>query len=183
VVHSSDPPNPWAGYQCCLSLIPECTHLLVVQDDVTLCPNFVPAIERIAEANPSTPVCLFLARLPADAAARATRALKYGDRYVTFGLRSFIPVVALLWPRVKAEEFMGWVGSGVKLPGESNPRSDDAVVGRWMATTRQEIKATVPSLVEHPDLEPSLIGRRRAWGQDKGRVALHLAEDGLAYDW
>jgi hypothetical protein len=186
-VHVSDPPSPWAGYQLCLRSAldapTEATHALVVQDDVTLCPNFVPAVEKIADANPNTPVCLFLARLPADAAARATRALKYGDRYVTFGLRSFVPVVALLWPSAKAEEFMEWVGSGVKLPGESNPRSDDAVVGRWMATTRQEIKATVPSLVEHPDLEPSLIGRRRAWGQDKGRVALHLAEDGLAYDW
>jgi hypothetical protein len=108
--------------------------------------------------------------------------MKQSRRYVTLFIRDFVPVVALLWPRHKAEEFMEW-GQDARLPGDPNPRSDDAVVGRWMILTRQEIRATVPSLVQHPDMEPSLIGRTPAWGKDRGRVALHLAEDGLAYDW
>ena len=77
---------------------------------------------------------------------------------------------------------MVWA-STARLPGQPNPRSDDAVVGRWMLVTKQTIRATVPSLVQHPDMEPSLIGRRPAWGKDSGRVALHLAEDALDYEW
>ena len=31
--HESVPPDPWAGYRACLKNIPDCTHLLIVQDD------------------------------------------------------------------------------------------------------------------------------------------------------
>lgn len=145
------------------------------------CRNFAPALEKIAAAN-DVPVCLFLARLPRRTSRDATKALKAGIRYVPLFIRDFVPVVAVLWPRTKAEEFMHWAVDA-KLPGQPNPRSDDAVVGRWMMTTRQEIRATCPSLVEHPDMVGSIIGRQPAWGKDKGRVALHLAEDALSYQW
>jgi hypothetical protein len=185
VVHSSDPPSPWAGYQCCLSHLPSyADHLLVVQDDVELCHNFAPALLRIAESNPDVPVCLFLARLPKEASVRATRALQKNLRYVTLATRSFVPVVAILWPVAKAEEFMLWVEQNPHVRGRFPQRSDDAMVGIWTILTKQEIRATVPSLVEHPDMEPSLIGRHPAWGKDKGRVALHLVQgDALDYDW
>lgn len=61
-----------------------------------------------------------------------------------------MPVVAVLWPRTKAEEFLDWLPE--KIPGLNAPwRSDDAVCGAWMKFTRQTVLATVPSLVEHPD--------------------------------
>ena len=181
IEHVSDPPSPWDGYKLCLSDLPDCSHLLVLQDDAVPCPNFIPALERIAAAN-DVPVCLFLARLPRRTSSDATKALKANRRYVPLFIRDFVPVVAVLWPRAKAQEFMAWAVNA-KLPGQPNPRSDDAVVGRWMMVTRQEIRATCPSLVEHPDMESSVIGRQPAWGKDPGRVALHLAEDALAYDW
>ena len=182
IEHQSDPPSPWAGYRRCLTDLPAGpSHFLVIQDDAIPCRNFAPALEEIAAAN-DVPVCLFLARLPRRTSTDATKALKANRRYVTLFIRDFVPVVAVLWPRAKAQEFMAWA-QNAKLPGQPNPRSDDAVVGRWMMTTRQEIRATCPSLVEHPDMEASVIGRQPAWGKDPGRVALHLAEDALAYDW
>jgi hypothetical protein len=181
IAHVSDPPSPWDGYKLCLSDLPDCSHLLVIQDDAIPCRNFVPALKQIAVTN-DVPVCLFLARLPRRTSTDATKALKANRRYVTLFIRDFVPVVAVLWPRAKAQEFMVWA-QNAKLPGQPNPRSDDAVVGRWMMTTRQEIRTTCPSLVEHPDMEASLIGRQPSWGKDPGRVALHLAEDALAYDW
>jgi len=183
IAHSSDPPSPWAGYKKCLQNLEteNASHILVLQDDAVPCRNFALALERIAQAN-DVPVCLFLARLPRRTSTDATKALKANRRYVTLFIRDFVPVVAVLWPRAKAQEFMAWA-QNAKLPGQPNPRSDDAVVGRWMMVTRQEIRATCPSLVEHPDMEASVIGRQPAWGKDPGRVALHLAEDALAYDW
>ncbi len=182
IEHSSDPPNPLAGYRLCLTDIPPCSHLLVVQDDTVIAPNFVPAIHQIAAAN-DVPVCLFLSRLPRDAATAAANAMRMNRRYVTLGLRSFMPVVGVLWPKHKAEEFLAWMTDNPYFPGNREPRSDDGMCGRWKMATRQEVRATVPSLVEHPDMEPSLIGRRTAWGKDRGRVAQFFAEDATAYDW
>jgi hypothetical protein len=144
--------------------------------------NFGAAVRKIAERHPSTPVVLFLAHLPKRTGSEAVKAMKQKRRYVTLFIRDFCPVVGMLWPRHKIEEFLAWTKTG-KLPGGPNPRSDDAVVGRWMLQTRQRILATVPSLVQHPDEEPSLIGKRAAWGRDRNRVALFFAEDGLHYDW
>lgn len=182
-LHVSAPPNPWLGYRQALTELPDCTHVLVIQDDSVVCANFAPALEQIAAANPDVPVCLFLAYLPRPTATAATKALRLNQRYADVNFRDFVPVIAILWPKHKAEEMMAWTESNPKLPGNPAPRSDDSVIGFWMRRTKQRIRVTVPSLVQHPDQVVSLIGRRAAWGKDRGRVALYLAEDGLAYDW
>ena len=186
VLHASDPPSPWGGYRSCLSDVPSgISHLLVIQDDTTVCRNFAPALRLIAESNPNTPVVLFLARLPRRISHMALLATKKRQVYLDAQLRSndFLPVVAILWPVEKAREFLAWAEANPHKLGHKDPRSDDAVGGRWASLTKQPIRFTLPSLVEHPDLEPSLIGRQPAWGKDSGRVAMFFAEDGLAYEW
>lgn len=183
IEHSSDPPSPWAGYLRCLADLPACSHLLILQDDAVPVRNFTDQVRQIAIANPDVPVCLFLARLPRDASILAARALKAGQRYIQLPWRGFMPVVAVLWPLAKALEFRTWAEEHPSLPGQREPRSDDAMAGMWKISTKQTVRATVPSIVQHPDMEPSLIGRRRAWGQDTGRVAFALADDALDYDW
>ena len=112
-------------------------------------------------------------------------AMKKRQVYLDCQLRSndFLPVVAILWPTSKAQEFLTWTEANPHKLGHKDPRSDDSVGGRWASLTKQDIRFTLPSLVEHPDLEPSLIGRKAAWGKDSGRVAMAFAEDGLAYEW
>ena len=186
IEHSSDPPSPWAGYRLCLTEIPSyAKHLVVVQDDAQLCHNFASAVQQIAQSNPDTPVVLFLARLPRRIANLALHAAKRRECYLETQLRSndFLPVVAILWPVQKAREFLAWTEANPHKLGHKAPRSDDSVAGRWASLTKQTICFTVPSLVEHPDMEPSLIGRKPAWGRDRGRVALFFAEDGRAHDW
>lgn len=106
-------------------------------------------------------------------------------RYVSMYPNStFVPVVAILWPRHKAEQFLAWADSGVRLPGHPTPRADDGVVARWARREKQEFRVTVPSLVEHPDTVPTVKGGGQArWGGDRGRVALFLADDALDYEW
>lgn len=180
VEHESVPPSPWAGYRQCLEDIPNVNHLLIVQDDAQPCHNFVPALEQIAEANPDAPVCLFLSKLPRDASAQAARAMKQGRRYVSISWRTFLPIVAVLWPVEKAVEFREWADATPKLPGiRGDVRSDDAVAGRWKMVTRQTVRACVPSIVEHPDEVASTIKP----GQENGRTAAFMAENALDYDW
>lgn len=187
-IHESDPPNPLRGYLQALTDPPDCSHLVVIQDDVEVCKNFPLAVTRIAEARSAVPICLFLARLPLAESAAALRALKGKNPYIRARPRSnsFVPVVAILWPIEKAEHFREWCKTA-KLPGypRHDPASDDAAVAHWMLKNKEEILISVPSLVEHPDREPSLIGRRAKWGKDRGRVAVAYIGDGdpLDLDW
>ena len=178
--HSSQPPNPWAGYRRCLKGIPrDCTHLLIVQDDTAPVPNFVPALHKIAAQHPETPVCLFLASNPRGAMARARRAMSRNQRYVALYPSPFVPIVAVLWPRQKAKDFLAWTESGVPLPGHPTPRADDSVLAAWSKRTREPFIVACPSIVEHLDV-PSVKGVRNAASAWK---AAFLAEDAAEYEW
>jgi hypothetical protein len=177
--HSSTPPNPWAGYRLCLQRIPDCSHLLIVQDDTAPVPNFVPALHKIAERNVDTPVCLFLASNPRGAMARARRAMSRDQRYVALYPSPFVPIVAVLWPREKAIQFLEWTESGVTLPGHPTPRADDSVLAAWSKKNREPFIVACPSLVEHLDV-PSVKGVRNAASAWK---AVFLAEDADQYEW
>lgn len=109
--------------------------------------------------------------------------MKMGRRYVQLSHRSFMPIVAVLWPREKLLEFAEWAEENPGLPGQREPRSDDAMAGRWKMMNRQTVLACVPSIVEHPDEVPSTIGKMAHWGKDKGRVAAFIADDALDFDW
>jgi GR25 family glycosyltransferase involved in LPS biosynthesis len=176
--------NPWRGYRLCLERLASSTaaHGVVLQDDVVLCENFGPAIDRIAKANDDTPVVLFLGGLPKVTAVAALKALKQGEHYCDLGYRDFCPAVGMLWPRRKAIEFLEWTKSMKR--GPSNPRSDDAVIGYWAEGAEQRIRVIIPSLVQHPDLESIVHPKRAKAGKDKGRVALMFCEgDPLEIDW
>ena len=183
VVDPGPPPaNPWRGYQLCLehARVINATHFCILQDDVRLCQNFVAATYEIAKANPAVPVVLFLGGLPGRTAGKARQAAKRGRHYVALQPMDFCPVVAMLWPRDKAIEFLHW---GREHP-QPNARSDDAVAGHWVDRTKQTVLCAIPSLVQHPD-ETSVVHAKRAKaGDDKGRVALMFCEDDpLLIDW
>ena len=113
------------------------------------------------------------------------RTAKNRERYASTGMRGneFCPVVAILWPREKAQEFLAWTEANPHRLAHKEPRSDDGVLGRWAAFSHQLIRFSVPSLVQHDDCEPSTIGRQAHWGKDSGRTAILFCEDASEYDW
>lgn len=176
-VHGSDPPDPWSGYRGCLRGLPACSHVLVIQDDAIPCKNFAQGVMRIAKRHPDVPVCLFMGGMPAAAATRARRA--FGKTpYIALGPSPFVPLVAVLWPRRKAQEFLRWSRSA------RTTRADDGNAGKWMRETKQEFLVVLPSLVQHNDDEPSVKGGRAhvPW-KESWRQALFLADDALDYQW
>lgn len=161
-----DPPNPWYGYIECLTDPPDCTHLLIVQDDTITCRNLQPAVELIASVEPNVPICLFTPLLPMHSRRAAMEAGREGRCFTQISVRDFLPVVAVLWPVPKAQQFLEWA-TGPRAMRHKNgrlfvERSDDAMGGRWMRNTQQRVLATIPSLIEHPDDVISTIARKNA---------------------
>ena len=169
-LHASEPPNPLHGYQQALTDPPDCTHLLVVQDDVRVCNDFAATLEKVVKHKREDPIALFLAHLPRADYVAALRALKSGRNFVILRGRGFCPVVAVVWPIEKSQLFLEWTKTA-RLPGGKTPRSDDAAVGHWVQHTKNRVLACVPSIVQHPDEEDSIIGIRKHWGRDKSRTS------------
>jgi hypothetical protein len=179
LLHSSMPPDPWAGYKRCLMDIPDgAGHLLVVQDDAMPQPGFAEAVPRIAARWPDAPVCLFLGAFPASTAAQARRA-KPDVRYVPLGPTSFMPLVCVLWPAQAARSFLSWSDRAHGIT-----KADDGNAARWAKATRTQVMVAVPSLVQHDDDAPSVKGGRISvpW-TESWRYAQTLADDCSTYGW
>jgi hypothetical protein len=147
----------------------------VLQDDALPVPGFVPALLAIAQAQPSTPVGLFLSALPSGTASYARRAHARGQRYAhVYPNSNVVHTVAVLWPVDKAREFMDWAENVIFL----KERADDGILARWVRRTGQPFLVTVPSIVEHSDV-PSTKGSSNV----RGLKALFLAEDASGYVW
>lgn len=177
------PPNPWKGYQECLRklALSDTSHGLIVQDDAIVCRNFPQAVSRIVEARPDNLISLFV-----SGGAIGRSILKDRDRYCIVRNRFYAPVVAMIWPRVLAQEILEWIPNAPRNV-KPNERSDDGMVGLWAKMQRKLVLATYPSLVQHPDDVPSVIGARgRAQrGFDRKRVAAEFigSRDPLEFDW
>lgn len=125
--------------------------------------------EAIAEM-PDVPVAFFAPGC-APHKALVIRAQLRGERWAR--LHSlWYPTVALCWPTQLGLDFAAFATDelGEKLPGLPF-RGDDGPVGKFCTTRHLIVWATVPSLVEHPDVERSLIGRPNRAGANRARVA------------
>lgn len=178
MLHSSDPPDPWAGYRRCLTGLPDVPHVLIVQDDAIPRPGFAEAVGRIAARWPDNPVCLFMGALPSETETRIRRSTP-DVRYVVLGPGSFMPLVCVLWPTHVARSFLEW-----SLTARRITRADDGNAGRWRRMTKQTVMVSVPSLVQHDDDAASVKGGRlhKPW-TERWRYAAQLADNGLDYDW
>lgn len=175
-------PNPLRTYRECLRQIPEdATHALIVQDDATPHPDFPTVIERCVAARPDRIICFFVATHPPQGARRMLEAASRGDSWSELISTEFLPVVATCWPAPLAREFLVWCERLIA----QHKRSDDGAAGRWIRQQSIRPVATVPCLVQHPDVETSLIGKRAMAGANRARVALLDPEghDILSIGW
>jgi len=150
------PPSPIRCYLACLRAMPSwATHLLVVQDDARAPYGWRPLAEQAMIEKPEAMIALFLAGAPHKSAALARRAHARGERWLRMPNDDWTPTVALIWPRERVEEFLefrgGYKGSGT---------GDDNVVGEYTKLRGVPVYATVPSIIDHPNIEPSLIGKK-----------------------
>lgn len=177
VIDDPDPDGPPSAIrtyvECLRSLPPEVTHRLVLQDDVALTAAFHTKVELALAERPGHLVALFVpgmglhGRMVRDAA-------RAGSRWCQLPRSAnWVPVVALAWPRELAEAFVPfaeqWIAT--RAARRMSTVGDDPVVGRFVREHKLSVWATVPSLVEHPDLVPSLVKQRSYHGRNPARRA------------
>ena len=168
-------PSPLRTYLECLRLTPpEATHRVILQDDTWPIVGFWPRMVAAIEERPDDVIALHVQGAPPHRQS-VEKAKARGDRWVQLA-PAWLPTVATVWPVQRGHEFVEWeeqrMGAGRRIR-----QGDDAPAGRWAARARVPIWALVPSIVEHPDVEPSLIGRKHGAGRNRLRVAAALADE------
>lgn len=167
--------SPWRCFRSLLERTPlGATHRFQIQDDAAVCDGLRRAVTRAVEARPDRLLVFFVGGRP-DEHARAVRSACARDLpWAELDHSHWCPVVATCWPVPLIYELFEFVDLQrwpEKFVG------DDEIVGRFIRAIDHRPLASVPSLVEHHDVIPSLIGRRTAGhmrstgGHDPGRVA------------
>lgn len=186
VVFDPDPlgyPSPWRTYRHALTLTPEnASHRVVIQDDAHVCVNFTEALEHVVAARPDSPIVLFVAGHPKEHVRVLMRACDRDEPFAVLPPDQWVPAVAVIWPVGVIRPILDWVDEQ-DYPVQF--RADDEILGRATRALSIPILCTVPSLVEHPDITPSIMGKYRSKaGEDPNRVAACFIDgDPLDIDW
>lgn len=163
VVQDPDPTNaanPWRTYKEALRRAPvDCTHYLILQDDVLPGRRFLWAAVEAIRHRPDAVISFFVNWL---AHASSTTLVQNAQLCTAWSplhpTERFVPTVALVYPRALVDDLLGceegWVTS---------PIADDEIVGQWRRRRGLEVWCTIPNLVQHDEEAPSvLLGHRES---------------------
>lgn len=136
-------------------------HLLVLEDDALPVPGLLGHVEAAIEHRPGGDglIGLYVGRQRPRAkqvSAAVIEAEMTGASWLTF--TGLLWGVATVWPRALAE---AWLAEPLASTWDQQAR-------RWCKTHGHDVAYTWPSLVDHRDEEPVVVGRR---DRQAGRVA------------
>jgi hypothetical protein len=169
--------NPWRTYRECLARTPaDCTHRLVLQDDVLVCPGFTAAVRAAIAARPDRPLAFFVGGQSYAYAQAVYQAAGRGEPWALLDSHianyTWVPVVALCWPASLALGCVPWADNRLAdQPRTHGWRADDEIAGNYLHELGVPVLASVPSLVEHPDVIASVIHGRGFGGSLADRQA------------
>jgi hypothetical protein len=175
--------NAWRSCRACIESIPaDATHVLVIQDDAEPCRNLAAVLPRLVAARPDRIICLFVGGAPRASATALCHAGDRGETFAEIPNRDWLPCVATIYPAAIARDILEYVDARTWSFGQ---RGDDHRLGEYMRSRRVQAVATVPCLIQHPDVEPSLIGTAALRGRNPARVACCWIgdHDPLMIDW
>jgi len=182
VVDDPDPDGPPSAirtYLECLRRTPACTHRLILQDDVELCRDFEVRAERALLERYGVLVAYFVPGLglPGQWTRKAHAAGKSWVELPTS--TNWVPVVALCWPAALVPDFLDFAEAHIATRARLRKGTywDDPVVGAYCRDRKLRVWATVPCLVEHPDVGPSLVKRKHYRGTNPARKAAVFVTD------
>jgi hypothetical protein len=130
--------NLWESAKRTLTNYPKgTTHVLLLQDDVLICDNFMPAVRQIVDALPDKPITLFSNRVSIENARAA------GVHYVQ--LTKWLMAQTYIMPVSIIDDFIAWAELHIK----PSIYFDDNRWAMYFYYHGMKVWATAPSLVEH----------------------------------
>lgn len=181
-------PEPYAPHRSAFRTYLEClrrtpadaTHRLIVQDDALPCARFRALAAAAVGERPGDLIAFFV---PGRSSLRDLigKAHALGHRWVQLPNLNWTPTVALCWPVARVHEFIPYGEAIVESRAKRGmpTMADDPYVGAWRKREKIPVWATVPCLVQHPDVVQSLYRcdlRPRA-GENRSRVAALYVDD------
>jgi hypothetical protein len=168
--------NPWRCAREAWRATPDdCTHRLVVQEDILPCPRFLFHARRALAAKPDRIVSFYLGTNAILTWRSMLIADARGANWVEGSRAGWVPALALAVPQ-------RLVASLATFEDGTRPVADDDVYGRWIQTNRLPWYATIPSLVDHDDDAPSLMRNPYSSGRRVAACPIGLTDPGLI-DW
>lgn len=156
----------WPTYLRTLQAASGDSHHLMLNDDLTLCKDFVASVREVIRARPNDLISLYTNSRVVFTARRR------GESWVQ---NSGVEGAAVIWPRALITEFIEWqsVHIAPDFPVE------DVRVSMWLSMTSRRSFATVPSLIQHLGWGSSSVGlnarsKVAAWYVGDKRSALGI---------
>lgn len=123
------------------------THHMVLQDDITVCDDFLLAVHEIIRACIDSPISLYANRkICEEAKRRDAKWCKIPDG--TWGQ-------AIILPTDSIPMFLGWQENHIK----PSFKHDDTRLAMWCVATGNDAMCPMPSLVDHHGATKSLLGQ------------------------
>lgn len=167
------------GYRALAAFNPECTHHLVIQDDVVPCRDLIAGVERALKWCPQdVPVSMYVGRVrPFSRAVDNVVARAEGASWLTMKGVYWGPAVAV--PTVLLPDLLAWYRS-------SKTTNYDRRMSKWFERRRIRCWYTWPNLVEHRGDDSLAHGttaeRRSHWFVGADKSALDIDWSGPVVD-
>lgn len=140
-------PNHWRSWASGM-LATTATHHLVMEDDITLCRDFLPGVKEALRHAPHGPVSLYANRSVIDESrAAGVSWARIDDAAASWGQ-------ALILPSEQVLDFIRWDRENLRPEAFAY----DTRLAMWSMYTGKPWWCTVPSLVEHAGAASSTIG-------------------------
>jgi len=185
--------SPWRCYRHCLASTPgfesgfaaagSASHVLVLQDDAAVCHGFIDVFHAAVRARSDRVLVFFVSGMPVEHSRAVLEACARDEPWAVIDTARWCSAVATCWPVRHVHPMLRFVDAQ-RWPETFT--ADDEIIGRYLRHAGERPLASVPSLVQHPDMVPSLVGRKDRQGQDPGRVAACFADPGCdlsLIDW
>jgi len=158
------------------SVAPGATHHLVLQDDVTLCRGFLPALAKAIDCDPNRAFSLF-----AEWGSKTAQVIRMGALSGcgwAVVADPWLPAPAVLMPAEQAAEFAEFL----RQRTSHGERRDAFLLLHYLNSIGQPALVSIPNLVQHDDpLQTSLLPNGKVRGPR--RTACFLPEIGIGQSW
>lgn len=123
------------------------THHMILQDDITVCDDFLLGVHEVIRAYPESPICLYANRKICE------KAKESDARWVRIPDGIWGPAVILPHPLIIP--FLEWEHKHIK----PEFKHDDSRLALWCVETGNKVMCPQPSLVQHKAAQKSLLGQ------------------------